>query len=148
MEYGFDRQRSAIDFRSGKDLPTEGAKFKIAADHGWQSSGLRLLAGKPYRLRANGRYEVAQAPQPWFSEPNGVSIRYYKRAPLGILAAAVRPELREAGAVSTFFRAEFAGLELVITPATTGTLYLRINDSNAELSDNRGELEVEIQAVN
>lgn len=148
MEYGFDRERSAIEFRSGKDLPSEGAKFSIAADRGWQSSGLRLLAGKPYRLRANGRYEVAQAPRPWISEPNGVSIRYYKHAPLGILAAAVRPELREAGNVSTFFRAEFVGLELVITPAATGTLYLRINDSNAELSDNRGELEVEVQAVN
>jgi hypothetical protein len=146
IEYGFDRQRSAIDFRPGKDLPTEGAKIKIAADRGWQSRGLRLEAGKGYRLRASGRYEVAQTPQPWISEPNGVSIRYYKAAPLGILAAAVRPEPHQAGEVSTFFRAEFVGTLRVITPTTTGTLYLRINDSHAELSDNRGELEVDVQA--
>jgi hypothetical protein len=148
MEYGYDRQRSAVEFRPGKELRPDGVTVKIAADRGWQSSGLRLVAGKPYRLRARGRYEVAQEPQPWISEPNGVSIRYYKQAPLGILAAAVRPEVREEGDISTFFRAEFVGLDLVIRPAATGTLYLRINDSNAELADNRGELEVEVQPVN
>jgi hypothetical protein len=49
--------------------------------------------------------------------------------------------------VSALFRAELVGLETTITPAATGTLYLRINDSNAELADNRGEVEVGIQAA-
>lgn len=147
MEYGYDLQRSAIDFKSGADLPAGGAKVKIAADRTWQSTGLRLQVGKQYRLRASGRYELAQVPQPWISEPNGVSIRYYKKGPLGILAAAVHPDSREAGDISVFFRAEFVGLELTITPTETGTLYLRINDSNAELADNRGELEVEVTPV-
>jgi hypothetical protein len=144
IEYGYDLKRAAVEFQPGEALPPSGAKVKIAADRGWQSSRLRLEAGKPYRLRAKGRYEVAQSPQPWISEPGGVSIRYYKRAPLGILGAVVRPDLRDENSLSAFFRAELVGLEQVITPAETGTLYLRINDSNAELSDNRGELEVEV----
>ncbi len=60
----------------------------------------------------------------------------------------MRPDLRDEDTVSAFFRAEVIGLEHVITPAQTGTLYLRINDSNAELADNRGELEVEVAPVN
>jgi hypothetical protein len=144
MEYGYDLQRAAADFQPGEPLPAGGAKITLAADRGWQSTRLRLEVGKPYRLRAAGRFEVAQEPQPWISEAGGVSIRYYKKAPLGILCAAVRPELRDEDSVSSFFRAEFIGLEQTIRPAETGTLYLRINDSNAELSDNRGELQVEV----
>jgi hypothetical protein len=144
MEYGYDLQRAAADFQHGAALPAAGATVKIAADRGWQSSRLRLEVGKPYRLRAKGRFEVAQTPQPWVSEAGGVSIRYYKRVPLGILIAAVRPDLRDEDSVSALFRAELVGLEYVITPAETGTLYLRINDSNAELADNRGDLEVEV----
>lgn len=147
MEYGYDRQRAAIDFKLGVDLPAEGAKVKIAADRAWQSTGLRLQAGKQYRLRASGRYEVARQPQPWISEANGVSIRYYKQFPLGMLAAVVHPDDRQADDVSAFFRPEFVGLERIIKPAISGTLYLRINDSNAELADNRGELEVEVSSL-
>ena len=59
----------------------------VAADRGWQSSGVRVDAGKSYRLRAAGRYQVADRPQPWPCEPGGVSIRYYRGRPLGILLA-------------------------------------------------------------
>jgi hypothetical protein len=38
------------------------------------------------------------------------------------------------------------GLETTITPRATGTLYLRINDSAGSLSDNAGNLSVEIIA--
>jgi len=37
------------------------------------------------------------------------------------------------------------GLGATLTPQQAGTLYLRINDSAAELDDNAGSLTVEIQ---
>jgi hypothetical protein len=37
------------------------------------------------------------------------------------------------------------GLAGEIAPVSTGTLYLKINDSPAELADNRGELTVTIE---
>jgi hypothetical protein len=36
------------------------------------------------------------------------------------------------------------GLGAELTPAETGTLYLRINDSPAELADNAGGLQVQV----
>src|SRR5262249_16800208 len=77
IEFGFDLKRAAIAFHPGEPLPASGAKVKVAVDRGWQSTHLRLQAGQAYKLKAAGRYEVAQEPRPWISEPNGVSIRYY-----------------------------------------------------------------------
>ena len=45
MEYGYDVARSAVDFTPGKPLPPKGAEITVAADRGWQNSGVRLEAG-------------------------------------------------------------------------------------------------------
>jgi len=62
MEYGYDVVRSAVDFTPGKPLE-RAAAATIAADRGWQNSGLRLEGGRKYRLTASGRYQVAREPQ-------------------------------------------------------------------------------------
>ena len=93
LEYGYDIARTAIDFTPGKPLPEKGKAVTIAADRGWQNSGIQLQAGVKYQLTASGRYQVANKPKIWWCEPGGVSIRYYQGQPLGILLAAVRPIL-------------------------------------------------------
>lgn len=145
LEYGYDLAREAIDFRPGKPLPASGAKVKVAADRGWQSSGLTLQAGKTYRLRATGRFQVASDTRPWPSGPEGVTIRYWERKPLGILLAAVHPETFDIRSASTFLAPVTIGAEGTIRPEATGTLYLRINDSPAELADNKGSLDVQVR---
>ena len=95
-------QPHATDFTPGEALPASGAAVTVAADEGWQNSGLRLEAGKSYELHAEGRYQVGKdsplenlllpgrQSRAWLSEPNGVSIHYNHGDPLGILLAAVR----------------------------------------------------------
>ena len=143
LEYGHDVARTAVDFMPGKPLPTGGDGVTVAADRGWQNSGLRLDGGVEYRLRASGRYQVADRPQIWWCEPGGVSIRYYRGRPLGILLAAVRPDRPKSGP-SALLHPTVVGLAATLAPEESGTLYLRINDSAAELHDNAGELKVEI----
>ena len=63
MEYGYDLGRAAVDFTPGKPLPEAGTSVRVEADRGWQNSGLRLESGVSYRLRATGRYQVADQPQ-------------------------------------------------------------------------------------
>ncbi len=145
LEYGYDVPRAAIDFAPGKPLPAAGATVSVAADRGWQPSGLRLEGGRTYRLRASGRYQVADRPQTWWCEPGGVSIRYYHGRPLGVLLAAIRPDPPRPPGPSPFIAPIAVGLGTAITPKHSGTLYLRINDSAAELGDNAGTLSVEIQ---
>jgi hypothetical protein len=171
MEYGYDVARSAVDFTPGKPLPPGGAKVTVAADRGWQNSGLRLEAGVKYRLTASGRYQVAvgqvgnlprqidnlphgsdsdrqradKQAKPWWCEPGGVSIRYYKGRPLGILLAAVRPDNPPPGSTSALLHPTVIGLGSELRPTETGTLFLKINDSAGELDDNSGELKVEVR---
>jgi hypothetical protein len=145
LEYGYDVARAAIEFVPGEPLPAAGGKATVEAARGWQSSRLRLEPGKTYRLRAAGRYQVADRPQVWWCEPGGVSIRYYRGQPLGILLAAVRPD--EARPLSALVQPITIGRDATITPDQAGTLYLRINDSAAELADNAGALEVAVEEV-
>jgi hypothetical protein len=181
MEYGYDVERSAVDFTPGKALRTHEARATIAADRGWQNTGLRLEAGKKYRLSASGRYQVAKTlkgsllgrelhsrpadheggsatpapttgaptadtqPRIWWCEPNGVSIRYYKGRPLGILLAAVRPDSPPPDSTTALLRPTVVGLGATLSPTESGTLFLKINDSAGELDDNAGELKVEVR---
>jgi hypothetical protein len=144
LDYGVDVARTAIDFAPGRALPEAGAKITVAADRGWQNSGVRLEAGTAYEVRASGRFQVADRPQPWPCEPNGVSIRYYRGRPLGILLAAVRPD--EPASPSALISPQTVGLGTTLVPKRSGTLFLRINDSNGELADNAGVLVVEVRA--
>lgn len=153
LEYGHDLPRWAMQFAPGEPLSNEGKTVRVQADRGWQSSTVRLQAGETYRLKARGRYQVAAGPPPWQAEANGVSIRYYRGRPLGMLLAAVRAEPMpappmEAPSKHVGFLAPLAvGLDATITPQGTGTLYFKINDSPAELQDNQGALEVRVERV-
>jgi hypothetical protein len=147
LEYGVDIPRTAIQFTRGRPPLSGGAEATVAADRGWQSSGIALEAGMSYRLRAAGRYQVASQPKIWWSEPNGVSIRYYRGRPLGMLLAAVHPDHPRIAGPSPLLTPIPVGLGMTLVPKRSGTLMLRINHSNAELSGNAGSLRVVVEAV-
>ena len=105
---------------------------------------LALEAGTTYRLTAAGHYQVAKEPKIWWCEPGGVSIRYYRGQPLGILLAAVRPPTA-AGEHSALLWPTVVGLGTTLLPRESGTLFLEINDSAGELDQSAGELKVQIQ---
>lgn len=145
LDFGYDLVRGAIDFKAG--VPLNGRKtVSVRADRGWQSSGVRLEAGKTYALTATGRYQVADRPRPWWCEPGGVTIRYVRGRPLGMLLAGVLPDVPEAEAAHGLLSPVAVGLQATVTPQSAGTLYLRINDSMAELADNSGTLQVVVEA--
>lgn len=148
LEHGVDVPRTAIERRPIAPLDSSGAKIDVAADRGWQSSGLKLEAGKRYRVRASGRYQIASVDgKPWQSEPGGITIRYYRGRPLGLLLGAIdwaRPNIGMANTKPAMLQPVDLGLDTEITPQHSGTLYLRVNDSNGELDDNAGKLSVEV----
>lgn len=139
LDYGYDSERMAIDFRRGQPLAAP-TKVQLSADRGWQSSGVWLEAGQTYRIDASGVYEIANDGQPWSCEPNGVTIDYHDGRPLGMLLGAIDGAAK-GGTLADDFE---IGLGRTITPVATGTLYLRVNDSPAKLHDNRGTYTVSI----
>ena len=144
LDYGYDFERNAVQFSQGKPLSAEGAKVEIAADRSWQSSGVRVEAGKKYRLRARGRYQVAHDPRPWWCEPDGVTIQYYRGHPLGVLLAGICDDDAVDGSVAGLLSPVVVGAAATIEAPRNGTLYFRINDSAGKLGDNSGTLSVEI----
>lgn len=142
LSYGHDLPRSAIEFRPGKSF-TGKSQVTVAADRGWQSSGLTVEAGQKYRITAAGRYQIAKTSKAWDCEPGGVSVRYIAGRPLGMLLAAVRTEPVTGN--SGLLAVEPIGLSATLSPEKTGVLYFRVNDSPAELADNAGTLKVTVE---
>jgi len=144
LQYGYDVARAAIDFQDGQPLTADELQrtASIAADRGWQSSGVQLEKGREYTVSATGRFTLADQPKPWISEPQGISIRYADGHPLGLLLGCLRAEDATVG--ETMLRVLPIGKERTFVAPVTGTLYLRLNDSWSELADNRGEAKVTV----
>ncbi|MFV1967317.1 MAG: hypothetical protein ACC628_17955 [Pirellulaceae bacterium] len=147
MDYGYSLERERLEPRPVQPLPGDGATVRVTADRGWQSSGYRIERGMKYRFEASGRYQVASHPKIWWCEPNGVTIRYHNGRPLGVLLGAIVDEERPPEGTSTLLTPIVIGPGLDTTADRSGTLYLRINDSGAELEDNAGELTVSVQRI-
>jgi hypothetical protein len=143
LDYGYDFARMEIEREPGVPLGSDGQTVAVAADRGWQSSGIALAPGK-YLLHARGRYQVRGGEPAWMSEPGGVTIEYYNGRPLGILLAAVRGDDAGADSLSGLLKPKPIGLGATLIVDRPGTLYLRINDSAGSLADNRGSATVEI----
>ena len=151
LGYGYDVPRMVIEPQPGKTL-TSSVTFEVDVSRGWQSSSVMLEAGQPYRITANGRYQLEDNPKAWYAEPNGVTLRYHNGQPLGLLLGAVVPdELFDTDSGISPDNVPFLspipiGPGIELTPEQSGTLYLRINDFPTELADNKGECQVVIEA--
>ena len=146
MEYGYDLSREAIETKPSGELPPTGAKIDVLADRGWQSTGWRLDEGQLYRLEASGRFQIGKDSQPWWSEANGITLRYYRGRPLGVLLGALLEEDQPVSGITPLAAPDVIGTGSEFKPRRTGTLYLRVNDSPAELHNNAGAVTVRIEA--
>ncbi len=145
IDYGFDLIRNSIQFAPGVPLPEGGRSAVVTANRGWQSSGIQLQAGKRYKVVSKGRFQLQKSPQPWWSEPGGVTIQYNQGYPLGMLMAAYRTSQSDPEVdISGFVRPIPVGLNRQLSPKQTGTLYLRINDAANQIVDNVGQVTVKV----
>jgi len=140
LDYGYDFPRMRVEAITARPVLATGARVKVAVDRGWQSAGVRVQAGHRYHITAKGRYSVARQPREWPCEPGGVTLRYYRGHPLGMLLAGSDDDKDPAG-----FHLWPIGLDATIEPTHNGTLYFRINESPGSLNDNAGEVEVSVE---
>jgi len=143
--YGYEIERTVLDLRPGNRMAGRPVKVKVAADQGWQSTGILVEVGKTYEIAADGRCTLATTPKRWECEPQGISFRYHGGLPLGMLVAAIRSTSPLEKAPHTTMLAVLPiGREKRLAPEMNGTLYLRINDYWNELGDNEGSYEVTV----
>jgi hypothetical protein len=146
--YGYDTGEAVLAIDTAKDNLQEADEVKVRADAGWQSMRLRLKEGATYELTAEGHVSLSDAPEPWTSDANGITIEYADRKPLGrLLAAVVGDDVRLLPATQTLFDPLDVGERAHLTAPIEGTLYLRINDRWDSLADNHGELTVHVREI-
>ena len=143
LDYGYDVAADVIDYRPVRD-PAGTQQIVLQTNRGWQSTGLRLVAGRDYRVRADGRYQVLTGEENWSSEPEGVTIQYHRGFPKGMLLGALKEN--DATGTSPLTRPRPLGREQLLRPARDAVLFLRINEPAGMRADNRGELTVHIDA--
>ena len=159
LDYGCTPDSLKITDRPTQPL-TKAAALKIQTNVGWQNSGIQLEQGKSYRIKASGQYIIRKASatpktgqssgtaRDWTAEPNGITIRYFHQAPLGVLLGAiVVPDEGFNEKPAGFNNPVQIGYEKVWTIEETGALWLKINESSANWADNSGEINVEIEEV-
>ncbi|MFM8251435.1 MAG: hypothetical protein ACKOBW_07580 [Planctomycetota bacterium] len=138
-DYGYDVARATVLRSPSQPLPAMGGTVKLAADRGWQSTGWELAAGRTYRIRARGRYRIAQEPEVWECEPGGITLTYHRQLPAGMVLAAIRPANWEPSELTPLARPVAIGLERLLEAPVTGTLYIKINEPAGQLADNQGD---------
>ncbi len=153
MDYGIEVER--VRLIAAENLGAD--KFRIRADHGWQSTGISVQAEAQIRLTANGRYVVGQTVSagktyPWHCQPNGITIEYYRGQPLGQLQVGIlldesndRQTPRQR--VSGLTEPTPVGDAVQLTVPASGEICFRINESPARLRDNQGALEVIVETL-
>ncbi len=138
---GYDIPRAAIQPTPGVAIGHgESKQLTVAADRGWQSTGILLGRGS-YEIKASGRFQVSDQVQPWISEPNGVSINYIRNQRLGCLLGTCYDSN-----APTFANSFKVGTGTTITNRN-GTLFLRINDAMNSLANNKGEVNVTVRRL-
>ncbi|MCO6046487.1 hypothetical protein NG895_21520 [Aeoliella sp. ICT_H6.2] len=157
LSYDHDIAGEAIEFpQRMADLKrvSTSARLSVAADRGWQCTGLVLEAGKTYEIKASGRFVVGAEPDgvPWIAEPGGITLEYNAGEPLGKLLGVIDPRppadaSTTRGVTSAFLEPVAVGTQGELTPTQPGILFLRLNDSPGSLHDNRGEASVGVRRL-
>ena len=119
---------------------------------GWQNSGWSLRAGRRYAIAATGRCAIGslegQAGEPPVrleTEPDGVSLRWYRGRPLGRLLVAQWAAQPDDGGRPRFVVLA-AGAKDEFAAVTDGAVYLKLNEPPGELGDDDGRFTVELEA--
>ncbi len=146
LDYGYDTERMAMEHSTASTVE-DTASTTIQTDQGWQALPWLLKGGHQYQITASGRYRIANDGQPWPCESGGVTIRYHEGEPLGILLGVLRPVKTRRDGSTDFAHPLVIGVEKTINVPFDAVLYLRVNDSPAELSDNGGTIRVKIDRL-
>lgn len=155
LDYGYDSSHETVYGVENNSKLEDGTirTVTIAANKGWQSTGIVLPPNAKIDLAATGKFQVAlelvgqindQASQSWMSEPQGVTIQYYQGEPLGKLIAAI---------VNSSDQSDTKGLTQIqpvgrrgqVTSKSGGVLYLRPNERADRLGDNEGQITVKLR---
>ncbi|MFM9011473.1 MAG: hypothetical protein ACKON8_11570, partial [Planctomycetota bacterium] len=135
--YGYDFDRSAIDWSAGPPLGSA-ASFRVRAGRGWQHAGVTLERAARYDVRARGRCALGRLGEIAIeTEPAGISLDWYRGRPRGRLLMAQWVDAPPDGGRPRFVVLG-TGAEATVEALTAGPLYLKLNEPPGDLADDLG----------
>ena len=145
LEYGYDPTSGMlVTSRNSPLLSNEPKQVTVRASGSWQSAGVSVAAGTLLHLAAAGEYSVGQVPRPWVCQPDGVTLEYYHRQPIGKLMLALATPLSQEPQFTPNLEIFPVGSQADLSAPHDGELFFRVNESNGGLLDNQGLIQVTI----
>jgi len=140
--------RAKLEALIEREATARKALFTVAADKGWQNTGIRVIEGKPITIRATGSWTFTLTAQ---LSPDGMTIpKELQKFKLGSLLGVIQPTQRPAAQSKNKKKREGMkpfriGSETQFIAKETGYLYGSMYDNTHD--DNRGVLKLEIQGT-
>ncbi len=144
LDYGFGLEQGLTLLSDSAPVLQDGKhQCSIDTSQGWQSSGRLIAPDTRLRVQATGNFVVNHTSKPWDCTPAGVTLEYYRGQPLGKLMMAIASP-RSEEMPSRPFEVHAVGADTSLQLQTGGELLFRINESTGQLSDNQGEVFIEL----
>lgn len=143
MDYGFDQTASAVSLPAASQSITRPLAIDIAANRGWQAVPGMVKRGQRFDISCTGRFQLRDG-DAWVSEPNGVTINYYRGRPLGQVIACVVGDHAQTQSTLPSLTTFEIGERAEITCPRDGWLLLKINDAPGDLANNHGTIHVNV----
>lgn len=144
MQYGFDFEKTAIQWTNVDANLSQPWKMNVPADGAWHQSPFELSAGV-WKMTVTGQFRITDEGQPVISGPDGISLAYAQGARLGMVQCAVPGENGLLKRSSSLTRPMNAGSEFELTIAQPRQVFFRVNDDPSQLGDNQGQVTVELK---
>lgn len=145
MEYGYDIERNSV-VRNKVETLTGETTFDFAVDRGWQSTGIRLPPGA-YEFEASGTYLMKTGNEEWPSEPDGITIDYFRGEPVGKVQIAIRGDIDLSTTITSLVQPISMGRSTRLRFDQEGELFVRVNDSPGSLADNQGSGQLTVRPI-
>jgi hypothetical protein len=153
LDYGLDVSKVILAAAQAGTATGTTKSFRIDSAKAWQVTSLTLRVGDRIRIRCRSRIQVGQTVKngqaiPWTATADGITLKYYRGRPLGVLLAGTLGDAPPSRLqLDRGIQTEVIGSAGELMAKSSGRLCLRINESPAEMQDNQGVLEVEIDEV-
>jgi len=148
VDFGYDVENSRVTLAATTESNADDSgkqTFIVDVSKGWQRTDLQVTPGQRLSIVGSGQFTVAmEGETPWRCESNGITIKYYRGKPLGMLMAGILGSENEVQYLLNSIPIDGSG---EIECERSGHLCFRINEYPGNLRDNSGKLTVEVKPV-
>ncbi len=146
LDYGVDPKTILPTWVPAKKTASR-TDLHVQSNHGWQSSGILMMAGERAMIRAHGRITLARNSEskPWESEPQGISLQYQDGHKIGTLMAAVIPIHLHLNDQTLRWRSIPIGKLSQLEAPVESILYFKVNEHPGKLNDNSGHYSISVE---